>query len=222
MHLNREQWGETVTVKKNIPVVLSKELRNKKTGRVGISTVTDPYQPIEKKYRLTRYCLEQLLIHDFPVCIQTKSKLVKRDKDLIIKFNKAELMISIGTLNEKERQILEPFSSPISERFKIFEYFSETPIIKSVFLGPIYPSFKPDDINIFLNKLQTHNVSKIMIDKFNLKPGIYNNLLKTLKNNKETLDFFKENLKNQDFYQKTRKQIITEGKKRNIEVIDAF
>lgn len=222
MHLDRKQWGETVTVKTNIPVVLSKELRNKKTGRVGISTVTDPYQPIEKKHRLTRYCLEQLLIHEFPVCIQTKSNLVKRDKDIISKFNKAELMISIGTLNDKERQLLEPFSSSITERFKILNYFSEKPIIKSVFLGPLYLSFKSDDVNIFFDKIQTYNVSKIMIDKFNLKTGVYNNLEKILKNNKELLEVFEKNLKNQDFYQKIREQIITEGKKRNIEVIDAF
>ena len=55
---------------------LSKELKNKKTGVVGISTVTDPYQPIEKKYKLTRFCLEQLLRYDFPVHIQTKSDLI--------------------------------------------------------------------------------------------------------------------------------------------------
>ncbi len=222
MHLDRENWGEKVTVKENIPVVLAKELRNKKPGRVGISTVTDTYQPIEQKYRLTRYCLEQLLIHDYPVCIQTKSNLVKRDKDLISKFSKAELMISIGTINDKERQLLEPFSSSINERFELLKYFSETPIVKSVFFGPIYPSFKLEDINIFFDKLQKNNVSKIMIDKFNLKPGIYSNLEKTLQNNKKTFEVFKENLKKQKFYQQIRKQIIKESKKRNIEFIDAF
>ena len=74
LHEDRE-WGGFVDVKLDIPSVLSKELGRRKKGVVGISTVTDPYQPIEKKYELTRTCLEHLLRHDFPICIQTKSAL---------------------------------------------------------------------------------------------------------------------------------------------------
>jgi len=92
LRIKRNEWGSFVDVKTNIPNVLSKELRIKKPGVVGISTITDPYQPAENNYKLTRYCLEQLLRHDFPVCIQTKSDLVARDIDLISKFSKAEVM----------------------------------------------------------------------------------------------------------------------------------
>ena len=87
LRIKRCKWGEFVNVKTNIPVVLSKELRNKKQGVVAISTVTDPYQPIEKKYLLTRFCLEQLLRADFPISIQTKSDLVTRDINIISKSN---------------------------------------------------------------------------------------------------------------------------------------
>ena len=56
LRIKRTEWGNFVDVKINIPLVLSKELKIKKSGVVGISTVTDPYQPVEKKYMLTRYC----------------------------------------------------------------------------------------------------------------------------------------------------------------------
>ena len=118
LRIERNSWGSFVEVKTNIPNVLSKELKNKKPGVVGISTVTDPYQPIENKYKLTRYCLEQLLIHDFPISFLTKSKLILRDIDLISKFSNAEVMFSIATINDSERKILEPYASSIQDRLK--------------------------------------------------------------------------------------------------------
>ena len=118
LRIDRNKWGSFVDVKTNIPVILSNELRKKKPGVVGLSTVTDPYQPVERKYNLTRYCLEQLLIHNFPVHIQTKSDLVLKDIDLISKFNDVEVMFSIATLNDSERKILEPYSSSIQNRLK--------------------------------------------------------------------------------------------------------
>ena len=102
LKINREKWGDFVDVKVNIPHILSKELKMRKPGVVGISTVTDPYQSVEKKFKITRYCLEQLLKHDFPINIQTKSSMVIRDIDLISKFSNAEVMVSIATLNDNE------------------------------------------------------------------------------------------------------------------------
>ena len=139
LRLKRESWGTYVYVKTNIPTILSKELKNKKRGVVGISTVTDPYQPIERKYRLTRYCLEQLLIHDFPISIQTKSDLILRDIDIISRFSEAEVMVSIGTLNDSERKKLEPGSSSIKSRLNVLHTFSDLGIKTTVFFGPIYP-----------------------------------------------------------------------------------
>lgn len=221
LHLDRKNWGETVSVKKNIPVVLSKELRNKKPGRVGISTVTDPYQPVEKKYRLTRYCLEQLLIHDFPICVQTKSDLVKRDKDLLSKFNQAELMISIGTFNDSERQILEPFSSSIGERLKILDFYKDSPVTKSVFYGPIYPTIKKEEISSILFELKKYGVSKVMVDKFNFKPGVKENIIKETQFSKRFKDSFKQNnlVKH---YDEVVEEVRGEGRKLNLKIVDAF
>jgi DNA repair photolyase len=62
---HKEPWGEFVDVKVNASQLLRKQLKKAKQGIVALSTVTDPYQPIERKYELTRRCLEALLDHQF-------------------------------------------------------------------------------------------------------------------------------------------------------------
>jgi DNA repair photolyase len=84
---HKEPWGAFVDVKINAPEVLRRQLERAKRGTVWISSVCDPYQPLEAKYELTRRCLKELLAKQFPVNIQTKSKLVLRDLDLCIALN---------------------------------------------------------------------------------------------------------------------------------------
>jgi len=222
LRINRDQWGKYIEIKTNIPTVLSKELKKKKSGIVGISTVTDPYQPVEKKYRLTRYCLEQLLKYDFPICIQTKSSIVTRDIDIISKFTKAEVMISISTFSDDIRKLLEPYSSTINDRLKTLKILSQNSIQTNVFLGPIYPTIKKQDIPNIIDKLIESGVEEIMIDKFNLKPGIYNNITKSLQKNLEVYRIFNEKIENNDYYNEIRKTLFEICNSRNMEVVDAF
>lgn len=79
-----EEWGNFIDVKVNITEVLKKEINRPKfqKGRIYIGTVTDPYQPIEGKYQLTRKILEILKNYKNPISILTKSDLVLRDIDL--------------------------------------------------------------------------------------------------------------------------------------------
>jgi DNA repair photolyase len=222
LKIKREEWSTFVEVKKNIVKILSNELRNKKTGIVGISTVTDPYQPIEKKYKLTRYCLEQLLRYDFPINIQTKSNIVLRDIDIISKFSNIEVMFSIGTLNDFERNLLEPNASSIFDRLNAIKQISENGIKTSIFLGPIYPTFKLADINELFNLLKKYKISEIMIDKFNLKPGIRENIIKKLRSNTKLKNFFINGITNDEFYKEISKEIKNEGLINNIKIVDAF
>jgi DNA repair photolyase len=220
LRIKRKEWGTFVNVKTNIPIVLSKELKNKKRGIVGISTVTDPYQPIERKYRLTRYCLEQLLIHDFPICIQTKSDLILRDIDIIKKFSDSEVMVSIGTLNDSERKILEPNCSSIKSRLNVLKIFSNSGIKTSVFFGPIYPTIRIDEIPSIINNLIITGISEIMIDKINIKPGIIDNLKSILKDHPELYQSFIRNINDPSYYQNIRKEIKKQSNK--VKIRDAF
>jgi DNA repair photolyase len=83
VHKDYTDFSRIVYVKKNAPEVLEKEVKKAKSDVVAMSGVTDPYQPAEKKYELTRKILEILAEHEFPVHIGTKSDLVLRDIDLL-------------------------------------------------------------------------------------------------------------------------------------------
>ncbi len=219
LRIKRSKWGSFVDVKKNIPTVLSKELRKKKPGIVAISTVTDPYQPIEKKYNLTRYCLEQLLIYNLPISIQTKSKLVTRDLDIISKFSDAEVMFSIATLNDDERKLLEPYSSSIPERLNALKKCSEFAIKTSIFFGPVYPTITPEDLSKIVDVFMENGAKEIMIDKFNLKPGVKESIEESMRSNPLFLEKFS---KNQTNYKLQKEKLFEIGKKRKIKIVDAF
>ncbi len=223
LRIKREDWGNFVEIKTNIANLLAKELRNKKPGVVGISTVTDSYQSIEKKYKLTRSCLEQLLKYDLSIHIQTKSDLVLRDLDLIKRFSDIEIMFSIGTLNDSERKCLEPNASSIQERLNAIKKISENGVKTSVFFGPIYPSLKIQDLEKTIDAFKLVGVTEIMIDKFNLKPGIKENIELKVKKNSDFYTLFSKYIFNQsEFYSTVRNKIYKIGKNRKIRVIDAF
>jgi DNA repair photolyase len=213
MRITRKEWGTFVEVKTNIPNILSKEIRKKEKGVVGISTVTDPYQEVEKKYKLTRFCLEQLLIHDFPVCIQTKSDIVTRDIDIIKKFSNAEVMFSIGTINDSERKILEPNSPSIKSRLEAMKEISENGIKTSVFFGPIYPKISKNNIEKIINIFASFGAKTIMLDKFNLKPGILNNL-------EQKIPDISKKIKDQSFLMDVYQNI--KNNNDNLEIVLAF
>jgi len=215
LRIKRNEWGSFVDVRTNIPSVLSKEVRTKKPGVVAISTVTDPYQPVENKYKLTRYCLEQLLIHDFPVSIQTKSDLAIRDIDLISKFSTAEVMFSIGTLDDNERKILEPYSSPIQKRLDVLKQYSDEGIETSVFFGPIYPTIKTSDIPRIIDTFIQFGAKEIMVDKLNLKPGIKDKIV-------EVFPPYEKLIENVSNYQKLFNEIMRVSKEKNVKAVSAF
>ena len=115
---HEEPWGEFVDVRVNIPEVLKKELKSDKYKgeTIYIGTVTDPYQQAEKKYKLTRKILEELVDYPTSVSILTKSDLILRDLDLIKKFKKIDVNFTFNTLDEQWRKRVEPNSSTSKER----------------------------------------------------------------------------------------------------------
>ncbi len=157
-------------VKINIPRILSKELHVKKKGVVGIGTVTDPYQPAEKKYEITRRCLELLLVHDFPVCIQTKSSLVLRDIDLIRDFSNIEVGITLTTLDDRLGEKLEPCASSARERLRALVNLRENGIRTWIFLGPVMPYIT--DIEALVDAVAAVKPEYVIVDRLRLKEGV--------------------------------------------------
>lgn len=185
-----EPWGTFVQAKMNIPVVLEKEVRKFKPGVVGISTVTDPYQPAEKKLLLTRRCLEVLLAKNFPICIQTKSALVVRDIDLISQFRKKEVGFTITTLDDRISGIIEPGASVAGERLAAMKVLSDSGITTWAFVGPVIPGvIREENISDLVRAIKDAGASRILIDPLRLKPGLREALQAPLKRLSEMTGF---------------------------------
>jgi len=151
-----------VDVKINAPEILQRQLKRAKRGRVLISSVTDAYQPIESKYKLTRQCLEILLQSQFPVDILTKSPLVLRDIDLIKKFEDIEVGFTITTNDEKISRVFEPNAPSIMERIRTLKALHDKGINTYAFIGPVLP-MNPEA----LSKKISPYVDSIIIDRMN-------------------------------------------------------
>lgn len=162
------KWGEEVLVKINAPKILAKELPKARKGLVLLSSITDPYQPIESSYQLTRKILQRLLSFQYPISILTKSKLVKRDLDIISRFKEAEVGFTIVTLNEEYRKILEPKASKIAERLETLRIFKERGIHTYMFIGPILPVITEKDLEELVREAK-EVAKEIIFDKFNFK-----------------------------------------------------
>ena len=134
-----EPWGEFVDIKINAPQVLRRQLRRAKQGTVLIGTVTDPYQPIEKHYGITRGCLEALLDFQFPVNLLTRSPLCLKDIDLFKQFEEIEIGLSITTDDEKMRRLFEPHSPSIQSRVEALRRLRKEGLRTYAFIGPILP-----------------------------------------------------------------------------------
>ena len=170
IHWDKGKWGEVVEVKINLPRILSKELKVKKKGVVGLGTVTDPYQPAEKKYEITRRCLELLQLHDFPVCIQTKSSLILQDLDLLKQFSHIEVGITLTALDENITKKLEPGAPCAEERLRALDELSKNGIKTWVFLGPIMPYIV--DLDELVDTIATLKPAYVMVDRLRLKDGV--------------------------------------------------
>ncbi len=159
IHQN-DLWGEFVDPKVNAVDILKTELKHLKPGVILLSSLTDPYQPIEYNYRITRSCLEELLKYQFKLVILTKSNLVTRDLDIISKFKSADVGLTITTDDDDIRKLLEPNSASIEDRISTLQMFHSRKIRTYVHIGPILP-INPIE---FVDLIQNH-VDYAIIDK---------------------------------------------------------
>jgi DNA repair photolyase len=134
-----EPWGTFVDVKLNAADLLKRALRRDHSGEVILSSVTDPYQPTERTYKVTRACLELLLQSRLSVSILTKSDLVTRDIDILKAARNVEVGLTITTDRDSMRRVFEPGSSSISARIEALKALHAEGIPTYVFVGPILP-----------------------------------------------------------------------------------
>src|SRR5690606_17753620 len=154
-----EFWGYSagldferkIMVKKNAPLLLEEKLKSKSWRAVPIvmSGNTDPYQPAEKHFEITRRCLEVFLKYKHPVSFITKNALILRDLDILKQLNDDRLVqvsISITSLSEKTRLLLEPRTATIKKRLETVKILSDNGIPVNIMLAPIIPGINSHEI----------------------------------------------------------------------------
>jgi DNA repair photolyase len=156
-----EPWGDFVDIKVNASELLAREVKKKTKGRVWISGVCDAYQPLEKKYQLTRRCIEILAENGWPFTIQTKSPLVLRDSELLKTAKNVEVGFSIATADEKIRKIFEPGAPAIAERIEALTALHAKGIATFVMIAPMLPHAEG------LVDMLKGSVDHVLIDKMN-------------------------------------------------------
>jgi DNA repair photolyase len=158
---HHEDWGRFVDVKTNAGDLLRREIRGKEAHRVWISGLCDPYQPLEKDYKVTRACLEILTEHDWPVTIQTKSPIVTRDLDLLKRLRDVEVGFTITTASENIREIFEPNAPTIKERIETLKKLHSEGIKTFAMIAPLLP--EAEDLVAQL----TGNIDHVLVDRMN-------------------------------------------------------
>ncbi|MFD0990636.1 PA0069 family radical SAM protein [Mariniflexile jejuense] len=156
---SHEYWGYSagldferrILVKKDAPKLLEALLQKKswKAHPIVMSGNTDCYQPAEKQFEITRKCLEVFLKYKHPVAIITKNALIIRDLDILKELSKDNLIgvnISITSLSEDTRRVLEPRTTTIAKRLETVKILSENGIPVNVMLAPIIPSINSHEI----------------------------------------------------------------------------
>lgn len=139
-----DDFSSFILVKRDLPAVLRRELAKASWQREGVAvgTATDPYQPIEGHYRITRECLEILTEASTPFSIITKGPMIVRDVDILSRASKAagcHVHMSVPSANERAWASLEPGTAPPAQRLRAVRVLSDAGIDASVFMMPLVP-----------------------------------------------------------------------------------
>ncbi|MBX9452341.1 MAG: PA0069 family radical SAM protein [Mesorhizobium sp.] len=124
---------------------------------IAIGTNTDPYQPIEKQWRIMREILEVLEAHNHPVGIVTKSALVTRDADILGRMAEkglAKVALSITTLDRKLARMMEPRAATPPKRLEALRTLADAGVPVSVMIGPVIPALNDQEIERILDSAQ--------------------------------------------------------------------
>ena len=176
-----ETWGSFVDARINIAEVLKKQMKSQKYKgkQIYIGTVTDPYQPLEAKYKLTRKILEVLKDYNNPVSILTKSSLVFRDLDLLKRFKRIDVNFTIATLDESWKKLTEPYSSSIKQRLETAKKLNQKGISVFAMMGPYWPFFT--DPKKLFKEFKEAGIKRVFTESLNTIGGNYTEVEKVLK-----------------------------------------
>jgi DNA repair photolyase len=182
-----DRYGRVVRVKPNVAAVLRRELgrRSWACEEVTIGAATDPYQPAEGRYRLTRACIVELARARTPISIITRGPLVWRDVDVLQEAAvRAEVSvnISVPTLDDRVWRTTEPGTAPPRRRLEIVRRLVDSGIRTSVAIAPILPGLSdgPDQLTETVRAAREAGAHHIWANVLYLRPGTREHFLEAL------------------------------------------
>jgi DNA repair photolyase len=173
-----ERYGQSLRVKVNIAEVLRNELakRSWKRETVTIGAATDPYQPAEGRYRLTRQCIEALSAKRTPISIITRGPLIVRDVDVLAEASRrvdVEVTFSIPTIEHEVWRKTEPGTAPPRQRLRALRQLVDAGINAGVAIAPILPGLSDsrEQLEAVLSAALEAGATHVWCIPLNLKPG---------------------------------------------------
>ena len=165
-----KNWGYWVQVKENALQLLIKfRKKSLKDKTIYMSSVTDPYQPIEKELNLTRSLLKELItFHQPRLVIQTRSPLATRDIDLFKQFKVIQVNMTITTDSETVRKVFEPLCPSNTSRLKAIKEINDLGVNTCITLTPLLPIENAED---FAKRLLDTGIKKFIIQPFHSDKG---------------------------------------------------
>lgn len=136
---HHEPWGKFLDVKINSIDLIPEKTDKYVDKSIFMSSVTDPYQAIEKKYELTRGILKKLIPLRPDLSILTKSDLIIRDVDLLKQFKKCKAGVSLTLLDDNVRKEVEPLAVSVERRINAVKELKKAGINNYIFLSPMFP-----------------------------------------------------------------------------------
>jgi DNA repair photolyase len=182
-----DRYGRSIRVKTNIAAVLRRELARPSWQReqVAIGAATDPYQPAEGRFRLTRACLGELISAWTPFSLITRGPMVWRDVDVLQEASRhveATVHVSIPTVDDDVWRTTEPGTAHPRRRLEIVRRLSEAGIAVSVSMAPILPglSDRPEQLAEVVRAARAAGARSIWANLLYLKPGTREHFLGAL------------------------------------------
>ena len=188
----RSNWGNYVYVKSNAIALAKDQLSSwgakRKQSSILLSSVTDPYHGIERKYRLTRGILEVIVEQGYtgPISILTKSPLVLQDVELLKQIN-ADVGLTITTTDDQLSRFLEVQAPLARRRLETVSMLLQEGIHTYVFIGPLLPHFRtqPELLDDLFRAVADTGTQEVYVEHINLPKYVRDQISKTLQGESE-------------------------------------
>ena len=166
----RNDWGYWVNVKQNAVALFRKAMPKAAGARIYMSSVTDPYQPVERIAEITRGILELMVQVQPRLTIQTRSPLVVRDLDLLKRFHVVHVNMTVTTDSEQVRRVFEPGCPSCEQRLSAARTLADAGIDVGVTMTPLLPIEDPIQ---FARDVRATGAKRFVIQDFHAKDGDY-------------------------------------------------